>query len=341
MFLTGASSLLRRLAAAFAFVAAASAPAQQPSPFAIDVPPWFALSFLDFREDVADAARDGKRVLIYFGQDGCPYCARLMSVNFAQRSIVDKTRKHFVPVALNLWGDREVTWVDGRTMTEKELGPALEVQFTPTLLFLDEQGKVVARINGYWPPQRFDLVLDYVAGHLEKQHTLAAYLEANARPAANATLHEQPFFMKPPLDLARGPGAKPLAVLFETPDCPSCDEFHRDVLARKPVRDALARYDVARIVIGARSELRTPAGRTETAQAWGRDLGIAYAPTLVLFDGPREVLRLDAYMRAFHVTGALDYVASGAYREEPSFQRYLQTRTDAMRHRGETVELMK
>jgi hypothetical protein len=27
-----------------------------------------------------------------------------------------------VPIALNLWGDREVTWVDGRRMTEKQLG---------------------------------------------------------------------------------------------------------------------------------------------------------------------------------------------------------------------------
>jgi len=334
-------AMLAVLMAAACFALPPVGRAQQPSPFAIDVPSWFALSFLDFREDVAEAAREGKRVMIYFGQDGCPYCARLMSTNFAQRSIVDKTRKHFVPVALNLWGDRDVTWIDGRQMSEKELGPALEVQFTPTLLFLDEQGKVVARLNGYWPPQRFELVLDYVAGRHEKQQTLAAYLEANAKPPANAGLHEQPFFMKPPLDLARGPGAKPLAVLFETPDCPSCDEFHRDVLARKPVQDALARYDVARLVIGARSALRTPDGKAATAQAWGNELGIAYAPTLVLFDGPREVLRLDAYLRAFHVAGALDYVASGAYLTEPSFQRYLQARTDAMRHRGETVELMR
>ncbi len=328
-------------AAAIALAIPSSARAQQPSPFAIDVPSWFALSFLDFREDVADAAREGKRVMIYFGQDGCPYCARLMSTNFAQRSIVDKTRQHFVPIALNLWGDREVTWVDGRQMTEKELGPALEVQFTPTLLFLDEQGRVVARINGYWPPQRFERVLDYVAGRHEKQQTLAAWLEANARPPASASLHEQPFFMKPPLDLRREPGSRPLAVLFETPDCAPCDELHRDVLTHKSVRDALARYDVARVVIGARTGLVTPEGKATTAQTWGRDLGVAYAPTIVLFDGPREVLRLDAYMRAFHVATALDYVASGAYRSEASFQRYVRNRAEAMRSRGERVELLE
>ncbi len=136
--------------------------AQDASPHAIDIPPWFALSFLDFRDDIAEAKRDDKRLLVYFGQDGCPYCTMLMETNFSQRSIVEKTRGHFVTVALNLWGDRPVTWIDGRTMTEKELGRVLTVQFTPTLLFFDERGKVVVRLNGYYPPQRFE-VLNY--GH--------------------------------------------------------------------------------------------------------------------------------------------------------------------------------
>jgi len=86
-----------------------------PSPYAIEIPAWFTETLLDFREDVADAKRDGKRVLLYFGQDGCPYCAQLMKVNFSQPDIVATTRKHFVAIPLNIWGDREVTWTDGRT----------------------------------------------------------------------------------------------------------------------------------------------------------------------------------------------------------------------------------
>ena len=69
-----------RLALLVAFVAASSGFAQQPSPYAIDIPRWFATTFLDFREDVADATREGKRLLVYFGQDGCPYCTKLMQI---------------------------------------------------------------------------------------------------------------------------------------------------------------------------------------------------------------------------------------------------------------------
>ena len=35
---------------------AAAQAAPQPSPHAIDIPPWFSDTFLDFREDIADAA---------------------------------------------------------------------------------------------------------------------------------------------------------------------------------------------------------------------------------------------------------------------------------------------
>lgn len=146
------------------FLCALGVRAQAPHPHAIEVPSWFAVTFLEIPEDVRDAARAGKRVMIYFGQDGCVYCRRLMEVNFTQPDIVQKTRKHFVAIALDILGDREVQWVDGRRMSEKALTRALGIQFTPTLLFLDERGALVARLNGYVPPQRFAAALDYAAG---------------------------------------------------------------------------------------------------------------------------------------------------------------------------------
>ncbi len=72
-------------------------------------PDWFKLSFLDLREDVREASAAGKRVLLYFYQDGCPYCAKLLRDNFGQREIAEKTRSHFDVIAINMWGGREVT----------------------------------------------------------------------------------------------------------------------------------------------------------------------------------------------------------------------------------------
>jgi thioredoxin-related protein len=335
----------RRWLALFGFAAAltgGAAAAQDVAPHAIDIPTWFTESFLDFREDIRDAARDGRRLMIYIGQDGCPYCKQLMATNFSQRGIVEKTRRHFVAIALNLWGDRETTWLDGKVRTEKALARFLDVQFTPTLLFLDEHGAVVARLDGYYPPHRFEAVLDYVAGRRERKEALTAYLARQPPDSASPRLADEPFFLPPPHDLRRAPGGKPLAVLFETTYCGPCDELHREGFTRPQVRSLLERFDVVRFAVGARTGLTTPDGRTTTAEAWASALGVTFAPAIVFFgvDG-REVFRIDAYLRPFHLESSLEYVASGAYRAEPSFQRYLQGRADRLRAAGSTVDLWK
>jgi len=341
--MTGTTRLQSRLAMGLLMLLwALQAAAQVASPHAIDIPKWFSEGFLDFREETATAERSGKRLLVYFGQDGCPYCTELMQTNFSQRAIVEKTRRHFVAIALNIWGDREVTWIDGRTMSEKEFARFLKVQFTPTLLFLDGQGRSVARLNGYYPPNRFSAALDYVSARLEDKQPLGDYLEAHVKEAAGASLNEEPFLLKPPYDLRRRAGGKPLAVIFETRHCQPCDEMHREGFRRAEVQAQLGRFDVARFALSDPRELVSPDGRRLSAKAWARELGVAYTPTIAFFDDTnKEVFRIDGYLRPFHLAGSFEYVASGGYLKEPEFQRYLQAKTERLRASGQKVELWR
>ena len=327
-------------------LAGRGAQAQVASPHAIDIPAWFTESFLDFKDEAAAAEKEGKRLLVYFGQDGCPYCRELMANSFSQKAIVEKTRAGFVAIALNLWGDREVTWVDGRRMSEKDFARMLKVQFTPTLLFMDGQARIVARLNGYHPPQRFAAALDYVAQRMETRLSLGEHLARLPADAARASLNEQPFFLQPPFDLTRRSAGRPLAVLFETRSCQACDELHQQGLARAEVRALLPRFDIARFALTDPTEVRTPDGRTLAAGAWARALGVQYTPTWVFFDAPpgaplREVFRVDGYVRPFHLAGSLDYVASGAYRSQTEFQRFLRAKSDALRAKGQDVDLWR
>jgi hypothetical protein len=57
---------------------------------------------------------------------------------------------------------------------------------------------------------------------------------------------------------------------------------------------------------------------------------------VVFFDDKgQEVFRLEAYVRPFHFASSFEYIASGAYRKEPEFQRFLQNKTEHMKERGE------
>ena len=123
-------------------------------------PAWFTPSFLDIREDAAEAAKEGKRLMVYFHQDGCPYCKQLVEVNFRDPRVVGKLRQNFNAIDINIFGDREVTWTDGRRMPEKALTRLLGIRYTPTLVFFDGSSKVVHRINGYLAPDEFLTALD-------------------------------------------------------------------------------------------------------------------------------------------------------------------------------------
>jgi thioredoxin-related protein len=275
--------------------------------FSQDVPEWFTETFLDIREDAAEAARDGKRLMLYFMQEGCPYCKQLVTVNFRDPAIIEKTRRNFTPVAINIWGDREVTTTDGRKLPEKKFAAALKVQFTPTLVFFDEKGAIAHRINGYLPPEAFYAALD---GAIGKAPVLS-------RPFAGRAV-----------DVRRKAGTKPVALLLLSPDCDACDELERN-LKHADLRSQLARLELIRT-----SNPSEVVSSTGTAK-----LQSSYVPALVFFSGGREVFRTEAYLRRFHLASALDYVASGSYAREPSFQRFLQARAELMRSRGAAVEL--
>jgi thioredoxin-related protein len=163
------------LALAGAGLWSASAHAQQE----IQVPAWFKITFLDLRDDLREAAAGKRRLMVYFGQNGCPYCKRLMQVNFQSPPIVAKTRAHFDVIEINILGSREVTGADGSVQTEKAFARSLGVGYTPALLVLDERGAVLTRISGYLPPPAFAAALDYVIdGAYRREPDLQRYLKS-------------------------------------------------------------------------------------------------------------------------------------------------------------------
>jgi thioredoxin-related protein len=304
-------------------------------------PAWFKTSFLDLPEDIAEAAAQGRRVMLYFYQEGCPYCARLVAENLGDPVIAARTQELYDLIALNLWGDRELTDPQGNGSTEKRYGEALRVQYTPTLVILDESGQPALRINGYYPKERFALALEYGAGKGEAGQGFGRFADQRAPAVESAPLRSEPYFRGPPFDLRQRRDGKPLLVLFEQPDCADCATFHDQSLQHPANVELIQGFDVVQLNRRADTPVTTPKGEATTAAAWAEVLGISYTPSLVFFDeAGAEVFRVEAFVWSFHLQSALDYVASGAYREQPNFQRYLRDRREHMRERGLDVGLV-
>ncbi len=306
-------------------------------------PDWFKESFLDLRADIREAQQTGKRVMLMFTQDNCPYCAALVERNLSQRQIEATLREKFDVIAVNLWGDREVVGLDGKTYTEKTYGAALKIQFTPSLLFFDESGETVLRLNGYVPPARFQAALDWVGGRFEKQVSFRDFVAARETPATGGGLDRHAYLDPALRDLRRsGPSARPLAVFFEQKDCPDCSVLHRRVMTDPEARRAIGKLDAVQLDLWSREPVITPGGERLTVREWARQLGVNYAPGIVLFDAAgQEIIRWESAFRVFHTQGMFDYVSTGAYRKEPSFQRYLAGETERIREAGRDVNIWR
>jgi thioredoxin-related protein len=99
---------------------------------------------------------------------------------------------------------------------------------------------------------------------------------------------------------------------------------------------------VARLSLLENTEIVDPLGKRISSVEFAKRLNIVYTPSIVFFDTHgREVFRIEAYLRPFHLAGSFDYVSSGAYLRQPSFQRFLQAKAERVRERGEPVEIWK
>ena len=318
--------------------------ADMTNPGSAEYPSWFKNSFLDFRDDVKDATAHNKRLVLFFYQDGCPYCKKLLEINLAQKNIADTLRSRFDVITVNLWGDRDITDTDGARMIEKKFAEKMKVMYTPTILFFDEHANVVLRVNGYYEPHKFLAALNYVADKHEKDGSFRDYFAKLNPPPPAGALHTQTFIAPPPHELTRvkKPGAKPLLVLFEQQQCPACDELHNEVFKRPETLEQIARFDVVQLDMWSKTPVTTPDGRAISASAWAKELDIKYAPSMLFFDATgKEVMRTEGYLKAFHNQSVMDYVASSAYKTEPSFQRYIEWRADKIREKGVKINIME
>jgi len=294
----------------------------------IVLPDWFKLSFLELHDDLADAAKQGKRgLIVYFGQKDCPYCKAHLENNWENDDIVRYTQKYFDVVAVDVRGQRLVTALDGAVLTEKQFAIRQNTNFTPSLIFYDQSGKTALRLSGYHPPYQFRAALEFVAdGHYRKER-FRDYL-ARAEPATDrgqGDLNHGDFFSPPPfgLDRTRFAGSTPLVVFFEQRRCHACDVLHAGPLGDAKIQRALNRLESVQLDMNADTPVLTPDGHRLSARQWADQLGLFYAPTLIFFDERGdEIIRIDSVVQFYRLNSVLDYIVSNGYREQRNFQAW-------------------
>jgi len=295
----------------------------------ISYPAWFKQSFLDLREDVEDARNAGKRgIIVFFSQKNCNHCQAFLDTTLGDPEILRRVQGGYDVIGLDIFNDVEVTDPSGRSAPVRAYAEAEKARFTPTLVFYGEDGARLLRIVGFYPPEKFGRVLDFVEGRHYSEGSLSEHLRlAPVTSGETEQLRvDHSLFATPPYDLTRRRAARsrPLIVVFDQSACAACERFRGRVLADGEVRDLLARFDAVQLDRNdAITKLTDPAGRELTARAWADELELTYEPSVVFFDEDgREVHRIDSECGKDRMAGSLQYVLEKAYLDHPQFLRW-------------------
>lgn len=136
---------------------------------------WMRDTFLDLREDLAEANAEGKRMAILFEQRGCIYCQKMHTEVFPRPEVANYITDNYFVVQLNLHGAREVTDFDGEILTERQMSRKWGMLFTPTMFFLPPEapdGVSAAQASVATMPGAFSALttLDMLTWVVEKRY---------------------------------------------------------------------------------------------------------------------------------------------------------------------------
>jgi thioredoxin-related protein len=286
-------------------------------------------SFLDFKQEAAESAAAGRILMVMFEQEHCSYCEEMRRINLTDPEAITLIDKHFDLLSLDILGDREMTTIAGKTMSEKEYAGTLKVQLTPMTVFFAPGGQELFRMAGYYKPPMFKAALRFVAERHYQEEPFREYVRRTAADSPAAKLKDEPFFTAT-IDLAaslasaakRGKG---LAMVFERPGCPACQELHTQSFADQQLVAALTgAFDVVRLDTQGTRKLRHLDGAISRESRIAEIMDIGYTPTVIFLDPQgHETFRLDSFRRPAHVARVIQYLATGAYRSHTTFQEWL------------------
>ncbi|HFC92048.1 MAG TPA: hypothetical protein ENJ51_04470 [Leucothrix mucor] len=306
-------------------------------------PEWFKESFLDFREDSAEAAESGKHLLLFFHVAGCPYCKKMLDDNFIAGENSKTVQENFDAIEIDLKGSKEIAFNEKMTVSESDLGKVLAVHYTPTILFMDAENKVVARLNGYRSPREFKQVLNFVKDKAYKTMDLASYRQKHVTDSVY-TLKDDSRYLpaKQATNLQKlAQQDKPLMLLFEDKSCDECERFHKEILDLEATTEILKKYNLVRLDALSDAELIDIKGNKTTAKKWLAKRNISYRPAVFLYSEGKEIEKVTGLLKSFHFQQLLKFVAEKQYTKFDTWIGYVGEQSNKILKSGKDIDIWK
>ncbi|UCE90278.1 MAG: thioredoxin fold domain-containing protein [Pseudomonadota bacterium] len=296
----------------------------------IKFPAWFKQTFFNLQEDLAEARQHGKRgVIVMLSQESCSTCKAFLKTTFSDPVVLPRVMANYDVIGMDIFSELEVVEPDGTPTVVKDFAEKESARLTPTILFFGVDDDLKLKIVGFYPPEKFQHVLDYIDRKLYSKISLRDYLRDKRIPSTAATkeiTQDVALFGAPTYDLAAAQRGekRPMLVVFERPDCNPCRRFHERVLALPEVRKSFPKFRAIQLdASDNNTKIVIPDGRQLTPQQWYGELQLSYDVAVVFFDEDgHEVMRLDAEIGKYRMAYTMDYVVDKGYLDEKQVLRW-------------------
>lgn len=303
-----------------------------------EIPQWFKESFLEIDEDINEAKESNKHVMLFLDLNGCPYCTKMLNESFfTKNKTSDYIKENFDVININVKGSREIAWSEDESFTEKELAQKLNIQYSPTILFLDYNKNVVVRINGYRSPENFKYILEYVSGKHYQKMQLGEFVNKVKNKSLYSLKANKLFQNKTDLSNI----FTPLAVIFEDGSCVQCEYFHNILLKDNDVLDEFSKYTVVRLDANSDEKIIDINGNTTTPRKWAESINLDYRPGILLINEKKVINTVDALLYTFHFKELLRYVSGKHYKKYNGYLPYLRERQVELLNSGVNIDISK
>ncbi|OMP31833.1 thioredoxin fold domain-containing protein [Mangrovimonas sp. DI 80] len=130
------------------------------------------INWISLDEALQLQKKNPKKIMMDVYTNWCGPCKMLDKNTFHNSDVVKYVNENYYAVKFNAEGNETVNY-DGKTFSNKNYDPALtnrrngvheltlylQVSAYPTVVFFDEEGKILAPIRGYQKPQQLELYL--------------------------------------------------------------------------------------------------------------------------------------------------------------------------------------
>jgi thioredoxin-related protein len=100
------------------------------------------INWYTYNEGITLAKTEGKKVLLFFYSEWCPYCKKMLRETFQDSSVVSYVRENFIAIELDFDKDTKIVSRYG-------------VRILPSTFFLIKSGERIGPLLGYIPPDQF------------------------------------------------------------------------------------------------------------------------------------------------------------------------------------------